>query len=170
MFEAIKFIMEKMEKAINSIEHFQHDEVSGAPMMQEINNQIPDQPRSFRSGTNSNYTGMTRLGWLDFLRFKGGKIREWLFKVEDFFLRLIILLMIWKWDYHRFTLMVRLQLGIKRLYNLNQDQICWVIGFNIAVDNWKIWRSSGWSYRRAENVTGDGWYYGIQREVWAHMI
>ena len=62
MFEAIKFIMEKMEKAINSIEHFQHDEVSGAPMMQEINNQIPDQPRSFRSGTNSNYTGMTRLG------------------------------------------------------------------------------------------------------------
>uniref|UniRef100_A0A0D3E9Z6 Uncharacterized protein n=1 Tax=Brassica oleracea var. oleracea TaxID=109376 RepID=A0A0D3E9Z6_BRAOL len=61
MFEAIKFIMEKMEKAINSIEHFQHDEVSGAPMMQEINNQIPDQPRSFRSGTNSNYTGMTRL-------------------------------------------------------------------------------------------------------------
>ncbi|XP_048624577.1 uncharacterized protein LOC125592924 [Brassica napus] len=54
MFEAIKFIMEKMEKAINSIEHFQHDEVSGAPMMQEINNQIPDQPRSFRSDLREN--------------------------------------------------------------------------------------------------------------------
>ena len=34
---------------------------------------------------NPHYTGMTRLGRLDFPRFNGDKIRDWLFKVEYFF-------------------------------------------------------------------------------------
>lgn len=79
MFEAIKFITEKTEKAIDSIERFQCDTT------QEINNPVTDHSRSSRSGTSSHYTGMTRLGRLDFTRFKGDKIREWLFKVEEFF-------------------------------------------------------------------------------------
>lgn len=79
MFEAIKFITEKTEKAISSIERFQQ------PSTHEINNPVIDQPRSSRSGTNQTYNGMTRLGRLDFPRFGGDKIREWLFKVEEFF-------------------------------------------------------------------------------------
>ena len=35
---------------------------------------------------NPHYNGITRLGRLDFPRFNGDKVREWLFKVEEFFL------------------------------------------------------------------------------------
>lgn len=93
MFEAINFITDKTEKAISSIERFQRDTISAAPTTQEINNPVYDQHRSSRSGMNSTYNGMTRLGRLDFPRFNGDKIREWIFKVEEF-LRLTILLMI----------------------------------------------------------------------------
>lgn len=37
------------------------------------------------SGNHSNYSGVTHLAKIDFPRFKGGKIQEWLFKVEQFF-------------------------------------------------------------------------------------
>lgn len=41
------------------------------------------------SGTRSslplNYDGITRLAKLDFPRFSGAKVKEWLFKVEQFF-------------------------------------------------------------------------------------
>lgn len=79
MFEAIKFITEKTEKAISSFERFQQ------PSTHEINHLIIDQPRYSSSGTNQTYNGMTRLGRLDFPRFGGDKIRDWLFKVEEFF-------------------------------------------------------------------------------------
>ncbi|CAA7017937.1 unnamed protein product [Microthlaspi erraticum] len=38
-----------------------------------------------RSSTSNNYSGMTHLAKLDFPRFNGDRIKEWLFKVEQFF-------------------------------------------------------------------------------------
>lgn len=86
MFEAIRLISEKMEKAITTIERSQRDTTPGVSVTQEIHNTVIDQPRPSRSGMTPHYNGMTRLGRLDFPRFNGDKIRDWLFKVEEFFL------------------------------------------------------------------------------------
>ncbi|KAG2271824.1 hypothetical protein Bca52824_066379 [Brassica carinata] len=80
IFEAIQAISEKTERAITSIERSQRDP------NQVVHDNGINHPRSSRSGTNTHYTGMTRLGRLDFPRFNGDKVREWLFKVEEFFL------------------------------------------------------------------------------------
>jgi hypothetical protein len=38
-----------------------------------------------RTGTNSNYSAVTRSSKLDFHRFSGDRVRDWLFKLEQFF-------------------------------------------------------------------------------------
>ncbi|XP_010484947.1 PREDICTED: uncharacterized protein LOC104763244 [Camelina sativa] len=45
-----------------------------------------EQHRSGGSGGNGHYHGVTRLGKVDFPRFDGERVTEWLGKVEDFFL------------------------------------------------------------------------------------
>ncbi|CAA7040953.1 unnamed protein product [Microthlaspi erraticum] len=46
---------------------------------------IPHDPNRGRHSSPHNYSGMTRLAKLDFPRFNGDKLKEWLFKVEQFF-------------------------------------------------------------------------------------
>ncbi|CAL9223350.1 unnamed protein product, partial [Arabidopsis halleri] len=45
----------------------------------------PDPYRGSRSGNQQQYSGMTRIGKMDFPRFDGDRTRDWLFKVEEFF-------------------------------------------------------------------------------------
>uniref|UniRef100_A0A0D3CPV6 Retrotransposon gag domain-containing protein n=1 Tax=Brassica oleracea var. oleracea TaxID=109376 RepID=A0A0D3CPV6_BRAOL len=44
-----------------------------------------DQYRRHRNGHQYNYNGMTRLAKVDFPRFNGDNVKEWMFKVEEFF-------------------------------------------------------------------------------------
>ena len=43
------------------------------------------EPGKGRSGIQSNYSGMTRLPKLDFPRFNDDELKEWLYKVEQFY-------------------------------------------------------------------------------------
>ncbi|KAL1188159.1 hypothetical protein V5N11_003190 [Cardamine amara subsp. amara] len=49
------------------------------------NSNYQDPIRTDRSYNQSSYSGLTRLGKIDFPRFNGDRYREWLFKVEEFF-------------------------------------------------------------------------------------
>lgn len=44
-----------------------------------------DQNRHHRQGNQANYAGMSRLGRVDFPRFDDDCVKDWLFKVEEFF-------------------------------------------------------------------------------------
>ncbi|CAL9232033.1 unnamed protein product, partial [Arabidopsis halleri] len=44
-----------------------------------------DLQREYRSGAPSRYAGLTRLGKIDFPKFDGKRVKEWLFKAEEFF-------------------------------------------------------------------------------------
>lgn len=48
-------------------------------------NHMAEHFRHHRQGIPSTYAGMTRLAKVDFPRFNGENVKEWLFKVEEFF-------------------------------------------------------------------------------------
>lgn len=85
MFSAIRMISEKVDRVATV----------GAQTMQKPSNSsasehdhgvLPmDFPRRARSGTQQPYSGVTRLAKLDFPRFNGERVNEWLFKAEQFF-------------------------------------------------------------------------------------
>ena len=59
---------------------------SNNPMKASTSETQPnDQYRRHRNGNQYNYNGMTRLAKVDFSRFNGDNVKEWMFKVEEFF-------------------------------------------------------------------------------------
>lgn len=50
-----------------------------------MENQTNDLNRRYRQGNHPNYAGMSRLRRVDFPRFNGDCVKDWLFKVEEFF-------------------------------------------------------------------------------------
>lgn len=92
--------LEALEKAIEAqnARHAQTDEsvhemIEAFKLMTKNNpmnpsssdNTSPEQFHRPRQGTQSNHAGVTRLARVDFPRFNGEKVKEWLFKVEEFF-------------------------------------------------------------------------------------
>ncbi|KAL1191912.1 hypothetical protein V5N11_032256 [Cardamine amara subsp. amara] len=75
MFEAIRLL---------SLKHGDTGVSVSSPLSSTPNNGKSDQGKG-RTGPQANYSGVTRLAKLDFPRFNGDKIKEWLFKVEQFF-------------------------------------------------------------------------------------
>ncbi|CAL9231994.1 unnamed protein product [Arabidopsis halleri] len=85
MFAAIRMISEKVDNIVNSDSISQYSPSSPVEIKQEPRVFNVEVPRRARSGPQSQYSGVTRLAKLDFPRFGGNRVRDWLFKVEQFF-------------------------------------------------------------------------------------
>ncbi|CAL9216017.1 unnamed protein product [Arabidopsis halleri] len=85
MFAAIRMISEKVDNIVNSDSISQYSPTSPVEIKQEPRVFNVEVPRRARSGPQSHYSGVTRLAKLDFPRFGGDRVRDWLFKVEQFF-------------------------------------------------------------------------------------
>ncbi|KAL1224617.1 putative mitochondrial protein [Cardamine amara subsp. amara] len=87
IFEAIRLISTNKEASSDEANQQNHGvlnhEVIGENLDQNRNNR--NQERNERNNQHQNYSGLTRLGKVDFPRFNGDGIKEWLFKVEEFF-------------------------------------------------------------------------------------
>lgn len=84
MFAAIRMISEKVDNIVNSDSISQYSPSSPVEIKQEPRVFNVEVPRRARSGPQSHYSGVTRLAKLDFPRFGGDRVRDWLFKVEQF--------------------------------------------------------------------------------------
>ena len=67
------------------VSSFSHGNHSGGSDPYKDNRSGSDPYRDVRSGHQQQYGGMTRLGKVDFPRFDGSGIKEWIFKAEEFF-------------------------------------------------------------------------------------
>ncbi|KAL1213167.1 hypothetical protein V5N11_026428 [Cardamine amara subsp. amara] len=77
MFEAVKLI--------TSGKALMYQSSLMSTLSKENQAESSDPNKEVRSGSQGYYGGVTRLGKIDFPRFNGDKIQEWLFKVEEFF-------------------------------------------------------------------------------------
>ncbi|CAL9221332.1 unnamed protein product [Arabidopsis halleri] len=85
MFAAIRMISEKVDLMANAGSQSPVASAFDVDVKSEQGIFNVEVPRRARSGLQPQYSGVTRLAKLDFPRFGGDRVKDWLFKVEQFF-------------------------------------------------------------------------------------
>lgn len=85
MFAAIRMISEKVDSIVNAGAQSPYSPSSAVDVKSEPGIFSVEVPRRARSGPQPRYSGVTRLAKLDFPRCNGDRVKDWLFKVEQFF-------------------------------------------------------------------------------------
>lgn len=85
MFEAIRLITANGGGSSQIVEKPTGDPPPAQTNLPILQPPVADSQRGGRSNTIPGYSGVTRLSKIDFPRFSGDKIKDWLFKIEQFF-------------------------------------------------------------------------------------